>query len=103
MEFGKIAGSIAEGFEIDRFKPESLVLNVELCYPRSDGHVNTVELGMMCTRAADSIRITYDFERDGWSILQASGWNRDQRIPDMDWQEVYFVKAWARVPDDERG
>ena len=76
-------------------------LEVELWYPRTESNPSTVELGLTDVRAADSIRITYDFERDGWSILQASGWYRDQQFGDvMDWQEVSFIKAWARVPKD---
>jgi hypothetical protein len=89
------------GFEVKRYER---VLNVELCYPRNDElRVNTVEVGLMDVRAADSIRVTYDFHRDGWSVLQAAGWNRDQSAGDvMDWQEVAFVRAWARVPEGEQ-
>ena len=80
------------------------ILHVEICYPRNDEtRVNTVEVGLMDVRAADSIRVTYDFERDGWSVLQASGWDLDQQFGDvMDWQEVAFIKAWARVSGMER-
>lgn len=99
------------------------VVSVELCYPRNDDtRANTIEIGLNDVRAADSIRILYDFERDGWSVLQAAGWNRDQsdggcgrpeyeNLSDlekhklseriMDWQEVAFVCAWARVPANE--
>ena len=42
--------------------------------------------------------IKYDFDRDGWQILQASkfSWDGDDEECDPDWQEVAFVKAWAR-------
>jgi hypothetical protein len=73
-------------------------ISVELFYPRLEGHVNTVEVGMTDIRAADSIQISYDFERDGWVVKQAStfSWDADDTDNDMDWQEVAFIQAWGR-------
>lgn len=70
--------------------------HVELMYPRIDGKTDTVEVGLCDVRAADSIRIRYDFERDGWAIMQASTfeWPADDEECDADWQEVAFVQAW---------
>jgi hypothetical protein len=52
----------------------------------------------MHVRAADDIRIHYDFERDGYVIEQASTftWSIDDEECDPDWQEVAFIQAWAR-------
>jgi gentisate 1,2-dioxygenase len=52
----------------------------------------------MDVRAADSIRISYDHERDGWKIEQASTfeWEANDTVCDPDWQEVAFVQAWGR-------
>lgn len=75
------------------------ILVVDIEYPRNDEHrINTIEIGICDVRAADNIRITYDFDRDGWSIQQASTfeWNIDDSVCDQDWQEVAFVQAWAR-------
>ena len=74
------------------------VVEVEMLYPRSDGHPKIVEVGIECVRAADSIRVTYDFDRDGYAILQASTfeWDADDLTCDADWQEVAFVQAWGR-------
>ena len=67
------------------------------CY---DDLPDMVEVDLMDTRAADSIRIVYDFERDGYSILQASmfvfGTDTPEEDRDEDWREVAFVKAWQR-------
>ncbi|MEK7093361.1 MAG: hypothetical protein AAB927_02645 [Patescibacteria group bacterium] len=70
---------------------------VDLEYPRSQEE-KYIEVGLMDVRAADSIRISYDFERDGWMIEQASifEWGADDAVCDPDWQEVAFVQAWAR-------
>ena len=75
-------------------------LYLELFYPRN-GEPNAVRdfvIGLSDVRAADDIRISYDFGRDGWKIEQASvfEWDGDDEVCDPDWQEVAFVKAWAR-------
>lgn len=80
-------------------------LRAQLWYPRTPvGAIHTCILGLMDTRAADDIRITYDFERDGWVISQASrfSWNVDDPVCDRDWQEVAFVNAWARAETPEQ-
>lgn len=71
---------------------------IDLWYPCVDGNPVFIEVGLMAVRAADSIRISYDFDRDGWKIEQASTfeWECDDKVCDPDWQEVAFVRAWAR-------
>ena len=83
----------------DYIEQHGEVLTVTLWYPRNDdSDVKVIEVDLMDVRAADSIRITYDFDRDGWSILQASifEWDVDDEECDADWQEVAFIKSWAR-------
>lgn len=83
------------------------VLGVDLWYPRLErksaeprtfDHPVAVEVGLMDVRAADSIRVEYDFIRDGYVIKQASifSWPAGDTACDQDWQEVAFVKSWAR-------
>jgi hypothetical protein len=62
-------------------------------------------LGLCDVRAADSIRLSYDFDRDGWKIEQASTftWTDADTEMDPDWQEVAFVKAWAREKETPTG
>lgn len=74
------------------------VLAIDLWYPGHLDNIDTIEVGLMHVRAADSIRIRYDFERDGYAILQAStfAWEADDKVCDEDWQEVAFIEAWAR-------
>lgn len=80
-------------------------MRTDLWYPRSDGSAHTLTLGLVDVRSADDIRISYDFDRDGWVIKQASvfEWARDDDVRDGDFQEVAFVQAWARqcVPPPE--
>lgn len=71
-------------------------INVNLMYPRMDGAFNSVEVGLTDVRAADSILISYDFERDGYVIKQASKFELDDEEQDPDWQEVAFIQAWGR-------
>ncbi len=72
-------------------------ITVELFYPRNSS-IKAIHVGLSDVRAADDIRIEYDFDRDGWVIKQASifQWEIDDREMDEDWQEVAFIKAWAR-------
>jgi hypothetical protein len=69
-------------------------LNVELFYPTGT-HAQHVEIGLMHVRASDGIRVTYDFERDGWIIEQPTKlcWTSAE-VPDMGWKEVAFVQSW---------
>lgn len=77
------------------------VVEVELWYPRTnDGRPDTVEIGLTDVRAADSIRVSYDFDRDGWVIWQATrfSWEADE-VPSDCWVEVSFVQAWgSKIP-----
>lgn len=73
---------------------------IDLAYPHQEFTERPlfVEVGIMDTRSADSIRISYDFNRDGYRIEQAAvfTFESDDTVCDPDWQEVAFVKAWAR-------
>lgn len=84
-------------------EPEQLsvrgdTIRAELWYPRCEGRPRYVEIDLVDVRASDGIRISYDFERDGWSIEQASTfeWHADAATYDYDWQEVAFVPSWGR-------
>lgn len=69
---------------------------VEFWYCRNEGNIKQIEVGLMDVRAADSILIEYDFERDGYVIKQASvfEWEGSDKECDPKWQEVAFIKAW---------
>ena len=77
-------------------------VHIDIWYPRNEGSAQYLEVGLMEVRAADNIRISYDFDRDGYKIEQASKfrWEADDQVCDRDWQEVAFVKAWAREAKD---
>ena len=89
-----------ENCEIER---DESVVCCTLYYPNIH-MIDKVEVNLSDVRSADSIRISYDFDRDGWKIEQASifEWDGDDEVCDPDWQEVAFVQAWARekVKDD---
>lgn len=73
-------------------------IDVSLWYPRNDGNQSDIHVYLDDVRAADGLLISYDFERDGWVIKQASKseWDESDEVCDPDWQEVAFIKAWAR-------
>lgn len=73
-------------------------MHIDIWYPRNkDNSIKAIQVGLMDVRAADDIRIEYDFERDGWVIKQAQvfEWDADDEIRDPQWKEVAFIEAWA--------
>ena len=89
-------------------------LHVGLTYPPRDAkdeaekpdQVRYVMVDQESVRASDGIRVWYDYERDGFVIEQGSTfeWNSDEEATAdnaEDWQEVAFVKSWARDRDME--
>lgn len=85
----------------DQLHRDKDMIILDFWYPRSSGNARVIEIGLCDVRAADSIRISYDFDRDGYVITQASkppfDENGDEQ--DEDWQEVAFVKTWGREQD----
>ena len=74
------------------------ILAVDLNYPRNtDSQINTIQVGLIDVRAADDIQIKYDFDRDGWVVMQASifEWDVEDTIRDEGWVEVAFIQAWG--------
>lgn len=67
-------------------------------YP-SEKNPKFLEVELSDVRSADSILINYDFDRNGWSIQQASIFEWDTDVDeecDPDWAEVAFIPAWGR-------
>ena len=78
---------------------------VNLSYPRCS-EIKNVMVDLCDVRAADGILVSYDFDRDGWVIKQASTfeWGEDDETDcDPDWQEVAFVQAWGREKRNQLG
>lgn len=82
--------------------PEVRSFHVELEYPRLDNNVREVTVGLTDVRAADTIRITYDFERDGWRV------GMDCTVEDgpvmrvtEENTEVAFIPAWNEEAGDD--
>ncbi len=73
--------------------------HIDLLHPdASPDHIKQFVVGLCDVRAADSIRISYDYDRDGYKIEQASifEFDCDDTVCDEDWQEVAFIQAWKR-------
>lgn len=74
---------------------DGAIVHAELWYPRNPGSASAVQVGLVDVRAADDITIRYDFDRDGWVILQ-------DRVVEREWGmdvveeavEVAFIPAW---------
>lgn len=74
------------------------IRHVHLWYPGVNNNPQALQIALIHVRAADDIQVSYDFERDGWVIKQASvfSWDEDDASCDEDWQEVAFIQAWDR-------
>ena len=73
-------------------------MHLDLWYPRNEtSPIKSLVIGLMDVRAADNIRVSYDFDRDGWRIEQEevmtdNGYYRSTGK----WIEVAFVLAWGQ-------
>jgi hypothetical protein len=85
-------------------------LSINLTYPpytnadNEDGRVRYVEIDQESVRASDGIRVSYDYERDGWKIEQATAfqWDVDDETCDPRYVETAFVPSWPfGSPSDE--
>lgn len=89
---------------IGLYQLEDKVAHVEIEYPRNN-EIDTVEIGMCDVRATDDIRIKYDFDRDGWVILQPRDYH--SKIEDntydlkTEWIESAFCPAWRYELEEE--
>jgi hypothetical protein len=95
----------ADEYEIGvRVRDCAPVLSVELLYPRMEKKFTRVSVDLECVRAAMGITVDYDYERDGWRIVQTltTGWRKviaqDTGMvlmePVEEEREVAFVPAW---------
>ncbi len=66
--------------------------HVKLWYPRNRP-TKAVVVELMDVRATDDIRISYDFDRDGWVVEQAftHEWHMGDLTCDPNWREVAFI------------
>lgn len=60
--------------------------SIDLWYPRIAGHVTALEVGLIDVRASDSLRVSYDFARNGWRIAQCDAHGR--------WHETAFCASY---------
>lgn len=80
----------------------AIIVDLWYPYPDSEG-IKHVQVGMNAVRATDGIRVSYDFDRDGWVIHQP--WPVDVQVGenayrvDEDWREVAFVRSWSMHKD----
>lgn len=78
---------------------DNQTMRIEFAYPRLKGNINEIELGLGDVRASDGIKIYYDFERDGYVIMQPYIVEKDMGdyidAATETWEEVGFFKSWA--------
>lgn len=63
--------------------------------PRKSTEPQAIEINLIDVRAADTIRVTYDYERDGYVVSMKPTRDLGGAMEEIgDWQEVAFVDAW---------
>lgn len=82
-------------------------LDISLTYPEiTKTGCRYVHVNQESTRASDGVRLSYDYDRDGWSIQQQvqvdHGGLIDTPNPD-EWIEVAFVRSWSLMRDQTEG
>jgi len=102
MRENLIKSNYAErNFDIARYDQ---TLSINVTYPGwSEGDspesVRFIKVNQESVRASDGIRLSYDYQRDGWSIQQPK--SREVEVSDgvfefqQDWIETAFVQSWA--------
>lgn len=78
--------------------PKLRIASADLWYPRADGDgcTNAIDVHLMDVRAADDIRIQYDFDRDGYSITREKTIDRGGAMECTgEWIEVAFIPSWS--------
>lgn len=80
-------------------------LQVDLCYSNVEPKkkIQYVGVGILHVRASDGIRISYDYERDGYVVEQPTQltWASDDEICDPKYKEVAFIESWALSEEQE--
>lgn len=98
----KVSPSLYKEFQalLDKSCPKDIA---ELWYPDMDNRDKAVQVTLYHVRAADDLRISYDFHRDGWVIEQASCFEfLDLDNIDEGWKEVAFCEAWQCEDESKR-
>ena len=67
---------------------------VNLDYP-SISETKAVVISLIDVRASNPIRVSYDFDRDGWKMEQATifEWPMSDQVCDQGWKEVGFAPS----------
>ena len=108
----KIAVDIAKDKAIDAIKNNKIEagiwgnrrkMDIEFFYPTVDDNINEIEIGLSDVRASDGIKIHYDFERDGYVVMQPyfidvekKGYiAEEEHWEEEHWEETGFFQSWA--------
>jgi hypothetical protein len=79
-------------------------VDIDWMYPDAyeDNPKDKIEIHLYSVRAADSLIIKYDMERDGWSISMARTKDHDDYSEDTGIvDEMAFIPAWNTGPDTD--
>jgi hypothetical protein len=87
-------------FDIDDKLDERERFRIDFFYPSNKGTTKeSIVIGLEHVRAADSITVRYDFERDGY-VIQMDRTRDEGSFAEVveEEQEVAFIPAWNEEP-----
>ena len=79
---------------------DSSRIHIEFSYPRIQGKVTEISVGLSDVRAADKMIIHYDFDRDGYVIemaLTKDMGGHSEVVKER--EEVAFIPAWNEAKE----
>lgn len=89
----KKENEILEMYKEDiRIVDNGSTISFDLFYPGVDENPKFLLLGLCHVRAADNLRISYDFDRGGWKIEQFVCF--DKYKENGQWEEKAFLRPW---------
>lgn len=80
-----------------RFEVHGPDARFDFLYPRIGERVTSIAVGLEDVRAANDIRIQFDFDRDGWVIVSPTKfmWFDGEDLRDERLEEVAFIPAYS--------
>jgi hypothetical protein len=91
----KILEDYDKGITIDEYDD---TIHCDLCYSNVNPpkKIQYIGVGISHVRASDGIRVSYDYDRDGYVIEQQRLIGHDTWSEDTgEWKEVAFVQSWG--------
>lgn len=85
----------------ENYERHAEAASFDFIYPRIEGEIKSLRVGLEDVRVANDLLIHYDFDRDGWVIESPTvfSWPIDDETNDEGIEEVAFLPAFTDKAD----